>query len=196
MKNNFAKTTSQIKYKFQDIFKAVKWQLIFSIAIVVIGLVCGMIFGFANLGADYINDNLLSKFLTGSMSSFSCFLQRILIEVLVLLLLFLLSSSIWLLPLGLLIIFYRAYVIGLNLSILIMFYGVLGLVFALILFVFELLILLLMTFFYVVLTFGKNCIGLLNKKNFILVLFGLIVILNILLCLILFIFSPNVIFVL
>ena len=139
------KKSSVISYKLQysanELFKKNKWKLIITSIVILVGIAFGIIFGFNHLTENYVKDEFISKFLTGNMSNFSSLFYRLLSVVLIMALLYLLSLTIWTLPLGLILLFYRAYLLGINLAILLRFYGISGIVLAIFIFPFQLLIL-------------------------------------------------------
>lgn len=194
------KKSSVISYKLQystnELFKKIKWQLVITSIVILIGIVLGIIFGFNNLTENYVKDEFISKFLTGNMSNFSSLFYRLLSVILIMALLFLISLTIWTLPLGILLLFYRAYLWGINLAILLRFYGISGIVLSILIFPFQLLILIHLAFFYLSLLFDKDGCIIQNKLAFVLISLGIILLVNLLLSLVLLIFSPNIIFIL
>ena len=194
------KKSSVISYKLQysanELFKKNKWKLIITSIVILVGIAFGIIFGFNHLTENYVKGEFISKFLTGNMSNFSSLFYRLLSVVLIMALLYLLSLTIWTLPLGLILLFYRAYLLGINLAILLRFYGISGIVLAILIFPFQLLILIYLVFFYLSLLFDKNGCIIQNKLAFVLISLGIILLVNILLSLVLLIFSPNIIFIL
>lgn len=196
-KNRFSSLAYRTKDAFIDILKSIKWPLIITLAIILIGFFVGIIFAFTSLSADYINQDIVLCFLTGNMASFSSMLYRILSSLVVLILLLLFSRSKWLAPLALILLFYRAYLLGINIGIMLRFYGLSGIIVAiLILLPIQLIMLFYFSFFYwALLTDEKNCI-LKSVKNFFLISILVIIAINLVLLLLLALFSPNVILVL
>ena len=196
MKNSCSKTIYKAKFCISELFKEIKWQFIVLSVLIVVGIIVGIIFGFNHLTKDYVNDDFLTLFLKGNMASFSSLFYRFLSTALFIGILILLSLSKWLLPFGGMLLFYRAYLFGLNLAILLKFYGIVGIIVSIVIFPFQLLVLLYLAFFYLSLMFDKDTCVSQSKGKFILISIAIILIVNLVLSMVLFIFSPNVIFIL
>jgi len=180
-----------------DIVKSIKWQVIFCAVIILIGFIIGMYYGFAYIGADFTDENLLVKFLSGEMSTFSTLVCRILSSVIVMFLLLLFSKSKWLSPLAILLIFYRAYLLGINIAIMLKFYGVSGIIVAiLILFPLQLFQLIFFSIFYFSLLCGECGLLIKSIKKYVLLSMLAIIIINFVIAILLCLFSPNIILIL
>ncbi len=180
-----------------DIIKSIKWQVIFSAVIILIGFIIGIYCGFAYINADFTDENLLVKFLSGEMSSFSALIYRILSSLIIMLLLLLFSKSKWLSPLAVLLIFYRAYLLGINIAIMLKFYGISGIIVAiLILFPLQIIQLIFFSIFYFSLLSGECGLMIKSIKKFILISMLFIIIINFVIALLLCLFSPNIILIL
>ena len=184
------------KQSFLETLKPIKWVVIIFAIFILIGFVLGMIFGFSNMPKLCEDESFISNIINGKVSNLSSFIYRILSLGLISILLILLSKSKFLLPFALLLIFYRSYLLGINISIILSCYGISGIITALIYFTIELCLLVFLSIFYLTLMRGCSnvCNG--NKTRFILTSILIILAINLLLYLILFLFSPKVIFVL
>lgn len=197
MSKKFSSLCYSTKTTIIDILKSIKWQIIFSAIIILIGFIIGIYFAFSQAAIDFTDGDKLMCFLTGNMTSLSSFIYRLLSSLVVLLLLLLFSKSKWLMPFALLLIFYRAYLLGINIGIMLKFYGVSGIVVAiLILFPAQLIQLLFFSVFYFTLLSSKCCFMIKSVKKFVLISIGIVLLLNITISLLLLLFSPNVILVL
>ena len=196
-KSKFSGLTYKAKTTIFDIIKSIKWEFIITCVLILIGFFVGIYFSFSSLSSDYVGENIALTFLTGNMSSFSAVLYRILSALVVMLLLFLFSKSKWLMPFALILIFYRAYLLGINIGIMLRFYGISGIIVGVI-FVFpiQLVTLLLMNFFFWSLFNADKICLFKSTTKFILCTILVLVLLNIALALLLILFSPNVILVL
>lgn len=185
------------KLTILDILRPIKWQLIITGFVVLVGFIVGFYYSFTLASADCVNEDMLLCFLTGQMSNFTTMFYRILSSLFVLLLLWLFSKSKWLSPLALVIIFYRAYLLGINLGIMLRFYGVSGVIVAILL-IFPIQVALLAFFgiFYWTMLRSCNSMVLFPAKKFILISLLIIVAINFAFAILLMLFSPNVILVL
>lgn len=112
-----------------DYFKGNKVFLIFLLAVSVISLITGIFTAIksSNTITSYnISDNLLVSFLKGDSSFLGYFFSRFLVSCLIILLMYLLSFSVFLLPLPVLFLVYKAYVLGVNSVVLILIFGISG----------------------------------------------------------------------
>ncbi len=197
MSKKFSSLCYSTKTTFIDIIKSIKWQIILSAVIILIGFIIGMYFAFAHVSLDFTDGDKLMCFLTGNMSNFSSLIYRVLSSLVVITLLLLFSKSKWLTPLALILIFYRAYLLGINIGIMLKFYGVSGIVVAiLILFPMQLIQLLFFSMFYFALLSSQCSFMIKSVKKFVLISMGVVLILNIVISLLLLLFSPQVILVL
>jgi hypothetical protein len=196
-KSNFSGLTYKAKNSIVDIFKSIKWEFIVTTIILLIGFFVGVYFCFSSLTQDLLGENLAVNFLTGNMSSFISIIYRILSTLVVMLLLFMFSKSKWLIPFAVMLIFYRAYLLGINIGIMLKFYGISG-IFVGIIFIFpiQLVTLFLLTFFFWALFKGGKLCLIQSPLKFCFVFIGGVVLLNLALALLLILFSPNVILVL
>lgn len=191
----FSSLAYNAKTSFIDILKSIKWQLIISIIVILVGFIIGIVTAFSSISTDITEGEGLLSFLTGDMASFSSFFYRLLSCLVVLFLLFLFSKSKWLSPFALVLIFYRAYLFGVNIGLLLRFYGISGVIVAIvIIFPLQLLLSLFFAIFYFSLL-KKDCLPL-SPFRFFLISIGIVLLINLILFLLLCLFSPNVILVL
>ena len=180
-----------------DYLKPIKWQLVISAFVILVGFVLGIYFAFAKATADYANEDLLACFITGKMSNLSSMLYRVLSSLFMLLLLWLFSKTKFLMPLALILIFYRAYLLGINIGIMLRFYGLTGIIIAiLIILPVQLLLLCYFTVFYWNMLRSCNSAILFPTKKFLTISIIMVLAVNIALALLLMLLSPNVILVL
>jgi len=197
MSRKFSSLSYNAKTTFLDILKSIKWQLIFSALIILIGFIIGVYSAFSFLPAEITDENQLLSFLTGNMSSFSSFIYRTISSLIILLLLFLFSKSKWLSPFAIVLLFYRVYLLGINIGMMLRFYGVSGIIVAIIiLFPMHLAELLFFSVFYFSLLAKNSCFVVVSIKKFILISFAVILFLNLITSILLVIFSPNIILIL
>lgn len=193
-KKKFSSLAYCTKTNIFDILKPIKWWLVFSAVIILVGFVIGMINAFSSITTDLSEGKGFLSFLNGDMGSFSSFLSRVLSCLVVLLLLFVFSKSKWFLPFAMILLFYRSYLLGLNIGLLLKFYGVSGIISAVII-IFPLQLFL--TFFFSVFYFAllKNECLFFGRWKFIIFSLGFVLILNLILFVLLALFSPTVILV-
>ncbi len=193
-KKKFSSLAYCTKTNIFDILKPIKWWLIFSTIIILVGFIVGNVNAFSSITTDLTDGDGFLSFLNGDMGSFSSFLSRVLSCLVVLFLLFVFSKSKWLVPFAMILLFYRAYLLGLNIGLLLKFYGVSGVISAIII-IFPIQILL--TIFFSVFYFAllKNDCLFFGKWKFIIFSLGLVLILNLILFILLALFSPTVILV-
>ena len=194
-KKKFSGLAYNAKSNILDILKPIKWLLVFSAIVILVGFVVGMIGAFSSINTDLTEGEGLISFLTGDMASISSFVGRLCSCLVILLILFLFSKSKWLSPLAIILLFYRSYLLGVNIGLLLKFYGMSGIISAvLIIFPLQLLLNLVFAVFYFVLLKKDSCFFLSTGK-FILICLGTVLAINILLFLLLCLFSPVVILV-
>ena len=194
-KKKFSGLAYNAKSNILDILKPIKWLLVFSAIVILVGFVVGMIGAFSSINTDLTEGKGLISFLTGDMASISSFVGRLCSCLVILLILFLFSKSKWLSPLAIILLFYRSYLLGVNIGLLLKFYGMSGIISAvLIIFPLQLLLNLVFAVFYFVLLKKDSCFFLSTGK-FILICLGVVLAINILLFLLLCLFSPVVILV-
>ena len=197
MSRKFSSLAFNAKTTFLDILKSIKWQLVVSALVILIGFIIGVYSAFSFLPAEFTDENQLLSFLSGNMSSFSSLIYRIFSSLIILLLLFLFSKSKWLSPFAILIIFYRAYLLGVNIGMMLRFYGISGIIVAvIILFPIHLFELILFSVFYFSLLSQNNCFIVMSTKKFLLISLAILLILNLITSILLLIFSPNIILIL
>lgn len=112
-----------------DYFKGNKVFLIFLLVIAGVSLITGVFTAIksSNTITSYnIYDNLLVSFLKGDSSFLGYFFSRFFVTCLIILLMYLLSFSIFLMPLPILFLVYKAYILGVNSVVLILLFGISG----------------------------------------------------------------------
>ena len=183
------------KQSFLDLFKPIKWGFVIFASFILVGFILGMIYGFSNLSHISACDTSIEKLMTGNLGSLTSLIYRFLSLVLILIILCLLSKSKWLMPIALILVFYRAYLLGINIAILLSCYGLSGIIMALIYLPIDLCLIFVLVFCY--LSLLRSCENYFkSKKQFLLICVLLLLIGNVLLFLFLTLFSPSIIFVL
>ena len=122
---------SSLKCKFLDGFKNNKKTCFIIVIVCLIGILTGIFtaINYCN-GQSLINfnDYSMCKFLSGDLASVDLFFSRFFSYTLVLSIIFLSSVSVYLFPLSLFVLAYRGYLLSLNVSIMIILYGINGIV--------------------------------------------------------------------
>lgn len=194
-KKKFSSLAYSAKLNVFDILKPIKWLLLFLAIVILVGFIVGMINAFSFITTDLTEGEGFLSFLNGNMGSFSSFLSRLLSCFVVLFLLFIFSKSKWLFPLAVVLLFYRAYLLGLNIGLLLKFYGISGVISAvIIIFPIQLFLSIFFAVFYLTLL-KRDCCLAIGKWKFVIFSLGLVVIVNVLLFALLALFSPTVILV-
>ena len=128
---NIIRNLSPFLYSIKDHFRCYKkYYIVFSI-IIAIGIITGAMTAFKYVGEleiSHLNDKILVEFLRGNIGWFRLFLDRVVVVAFTCVLLFLFNLKKWLSPLGVLLLLYKAYVVGLNSAILIMIFNVSGII--------------------------------------------------------------------
>ncbi len=120
-----------IKYKFIEAFKENRKLTLFLVIFCLIGLLTGIFTAikYAN-GASLINFNdfSISQFLSGELGSKDLFLSRLFSSTILSIIICFCSFCVYLMPVNLILITYKAYLISLNCSIIIIINGLGGIV--------------------------------------------------------------------
>ena len=118
---------SNIKYNLTGFFRFNKIKILVLIFIAVLGIFTG-IFTATKSGINITNFQGYNLYIyaDGSVFSFDVFFYRMLSHITVLVIISICSYSIFLLPLSYILFFYRAYLIGLNCTFLIILFGFSG----------------------------------------------------------------------
>lgn len=183
------------KQSFLDLFKPIKWGFVIFASFILVGFILGLIYGFSNIPHISTEDTIIEKLMIGNLGSFTSLIYRFLSLTLILLILCLLSKCKWLLPIALILVFYRAYLLGINIAILLSCYGLSGIIMAIIYFPIDLFLILCLVFCYLSLMRGcESCFK--SERQFLLICILLLLLGNIVLFLLLTLFSPNIIFIL
>lgn len=132
MKNpSFSRRFGGLKYKLFDTFKENKKTTLFLIIFCLIGLLTGIFTAirYSN-GASLINFNdfSLSQYLSGELGTSDLFFSRLLSTSVVVVITCLCSFSIFLIPVNFILVTYRAYLLTLNCSLIIIVNGLGGFV--------------------------------------------------------------------
>lgn len=135
MKNaNFSRKWCSIKYKFFEIFKEHKKITLIFILIALVGFLTG-IFAAIKYQNGYslldFNDFSLTSYLSGDLGTSNLFYSRLLSTSVVSVIVLVSSFSVYLFPVSLVVLLYRAYLLSLNCTIIILFNGLGGIVCAL-----------------------------------------------------------------
>lgn len=206
MKNTgFSKRYSSFKYKAFDSFKQNKKVAFFLIIFAVIGLFTGLFAGIRYFNGYTIidfNDFSISAYLNGELGTSSLFYSRLFSTVMVSIIIWISSISIYLLPMSLIVIIYRSYLLALNCTIIILFNGLGGIISCLFIIIPCQLIAMLLIVMFASYAFKysyiKRHFGFCNEFKIwkkVMLFFFLILIINLIETLFLFVFSSRVILV-
>ena len=193
----------ELKYSLFDCLKQNKIKVIISLCVLLISLLTGIIIAvkYYDTSNFVLSGYGIADFSKGMISS--SFFSRFFSMLLVLLLLFACSFTPWTFPLAIFILAYRTYLLGLNLTLMFILFGVPGIVVSLIIALPCQLIVLFVLLFSYILLYNNSCTckrfgsaGQANQK-FKILLFALLLLLvcNLFESLILVIFNVNVILV-
>jgi len=148
---------SEFKYSLNDCFKQHKIKFLVSFCVLFIALLTGIIIAIKYYDSSVIclSNYGLVDFSGGVISS--SFFSRFFSMLLIMLLLFACSFTSWTFPLAILILAYRTYLLGLNLTLMFILYGIPGMLVSLIIALpCQLLIILILLIFYVFL-YNHSC---------------------------------------
>ena len=130
MKNvNFSRKWIGIKYRLFEVFKMNKKTTLIFVMIAIMVFSRGFLLPIKysqGLSLIDFNDFSLSSYLKGELGTSSLFYSRLFSSCMVSLIIFISSSSIFFLPVNIFIIVYRAYLLSLNATIIIIFNGLSG----------------------------------------------------------------------
>ena len=125
----FAVNVTGLKYKIAEGFKNNKKTCFFIFIVALIGVLTGVFtaINYCN-GATLINFNdfSLCKYLAGELGSLELFFSRFLSYTTILLIVAFSSISVFILPVNFFLIAYRGYLLSLNVSIMVIMYGIGG----------------------------------------------------------------------
>ena len=125
----FAVNTSGLKYQIVEGFKKNKKTCFFIFIVALLGILTGVFtaINYCN-GATLINFNdfSLCKYLSGELGSLELFFSRFFSYTIVVLIVTISSFSVFILPVNFFLIAYRGYLLSLNVSIMVIMYGVGG----------------------------------------------------------------------
>ena len=200
MSNSYKKRAlwSELKFFLKDCFSQAKARIFFMLFVLCVSLITGIIIAIkchSGAASPILHDYGLVSFVGEGVTS-SIF-ARICSIVLVAIILFICSFSNWLFPFAVVLVAYRTYLLGFNLCLLFLFYGVSGIILTLLVILpCQILMILLVTAYYVMLTkCGCAGGGIRDKlKMTLITMLGLIVI-CLIEALLLLLFSANVIIV-
>lgn len=197
---------SNFKYVFLSFLRVNKYKLIFISFFVLVGLLTGVftaikyVDGYKSIN---FNDFLLEHFANGNIGSVNLFFQRMLSYSCFTLILLLCSLTGFLFPIGLFVIVYRTYLLGLNITLIVLLYG-LGSVFSVVIIILPMqLVMIALGIIFFCLTrnrqknkkkFGKKLYGI-NCFLLWLIFIALLTIVNILETVLLLLFSAQIILV-
>ncbi len=118
---------SNIKYNLVGFFRYNKIKILILIFVALLGIFTGIFTAFkSGISISNFQGYNLYIYADGSVFSFDVFFYRMLSHITVLVVISISSFSIFLLPLSYILFFYRAYLIGLNCSFLIILFGFSG----------------------------------------------------------------------
>lgn len=130
MKNfSLSRKFGGIKYKILDAINQHKKTTFFLIIFALIGLLTGIFTAIRYSNGESLvcfNDFSLSEYLSGDLGTRDLFLSRLFSTTICTIIIFVSSASIFLLPVGFILITYRAYLISLNCSLIIILNGLGG----------------------------------------------------------------------
>ncbi len=205
MTKNFKKHTiiSQVRYFLLDCFTSSKWKILITSFLLFVGLITGIIIGvkFNSHGSmNLLEDYAFVSFInTGVTSSF---FSRLLSLCLMLLILFCCSFHSFLFPFAVIVLAFRTYLLGFNLCILFLCFGLPGILLTLfIILPCQIIMLAILALFYFVLNkitcdcriFGGGVMK--DKLKIILIFLLLLIVICLLETLLLLLFNANVIIV-
>lgn len=194
---------SEAKYSISDCFKQNKLKILISVAVLLISLLTGIIIAIKYYDASSVclSNYGLADFSGGIISS--SFFSRFFSMLLIMLLLFACCFTTWTFPLAILILAYRTYLLGLNLTLMFILYGIPGmLIAAIIALPCQILIIFILLVYYILL-FNNSCSckhyggcgGMNSKLKIMLIVLLLLFVCNLFESLLLVIFNVNVILV-
>lgn len=194
---------SEVKFFVLDAIKQNKLKIIISICCLFVALLTGIIIAIKYYDASTIclSNYGLADFSGGIISS--SFFSRFFSMILIMLLLFACSFTVWTFPLGILILVYRTYLLGLNLTLMFILYGIPGMLVSLIIALPCQLAIVFVLLIYFVLMYSNQCAckqfgsyrGMQGKLKILLWVLLILFICNLFESLVLVIFNVNVILV-
>lgn len=131
MKSFSRRRFGNFKYNFIDSFKANKKTTFFLIIFLLLGILTGIFTAIRYAkGASLIafNDFSLSQYLAGDLGTFGLFFNRLFSNTIVTIIICICSSTIFLIPINLIVLTYRAYLVSLNCSLIIIINGFSGII--------------------------------------------------------------------
>ena len=204
MKSNFSSRAINLKYSFLESVKDSKKTCFFLIILALIGILTGVFtaINYCN-GATLANFSnfSLNKFLLGELATLDLFFHRFLSYTTVVIIISITSLSVYLTPINYFLIAYRGYLLSLNVSIMVILYGVGGILTGILVVLPCQLISLIVISFYACFickrAYNKKCYGTNSSKLFPKLILTLLVLtfINLAETLLLAVFSSKVIFV-
>ena len=129
MKSNFSSKVLNLKYAFFESVKDCKKTYFFLVLLALIGILTGVFtaINYCN-GATlaYFSNYSLNKFLLGELATFNLIFYRFLSYTTVVVIVSITSLSVYLIPINFFLIAYRGYLLSLNVSIMVILYGIGG----------------------------------------------------------------------
>ena len=192
---------SNLKFFLSDFISHNKFKIIIGLFVILIGVLTGIFTALKSEDCKLLSfDYLIYDFVDGELHTLPVMLSRLLSCEVVFVIISISAITIFLIPIGYFVIIYRSYLVGFNATLLIVSFGLTGCLSAIIIFVCQLVILIIMTIYFSLLLQRskiKRKFGCLdNNMKFlnIFLLFNLILILVIILeTLLFFIFRSKVI---
>lgn len=118
---------SDLKYGIISNFKKNKILYLFSLLLSLVGLLTGIFVAFkCGVTLSTLNDFNLQIYTCNELASFNYFFTRLISYTLFLLILFICSLTVYLVPVGLILIAYRTYLAGFNCTLLLTLFGISG----------------------------------------------------------------------
>lgn len=193
-KINISKLGDKAKQTLFDVFKPIKWKVVITAFLILLGFGIGVYFSLSVVTSDFLGEDTLLSFFKGQSSSLSSFFYRTLFSILTLVLLWICAKSKWLVPVALLLLFYKGYMLGAEVGSMLKFCGVLGIITSIII-IFPIQIGLLLC--YDLFFWGQFCINSsvclsVGGKRFFAIFLLIVLLLNIVLTILLWFFSPKI----
>lgn len=206
MKNvSFSRRWMGVRYKLFEVFKDNRKTTLFFILIAIVGIFTG-IFTAVKYSQGFtlidFNDFSLSSYLNGNLGTSSLFYSRLFSSCVVSLMIFVSSSSIFLIPVNIFVVVYRAYLLSLNATIIIIFNGLGGILCTIFIVVpcqlISLFLIIMFCAYAFKFSYIKKRYGICNDFKIwhkFLIFFTLLLIINLIETLLLYIFSSKIILV-
>lgn len=143
---------SNLKFSILDFISQNKIKIFIGIFIILLGVLTGVFTAFKSNEHKLLTfDYLIYNFVDGELHTLSAMFNRLLSCEIVFIIISISSLSIFLAPLGFFVLIYRSYLVGFNCSLLIISFGLTGCLSAVIVFLCQLAILIILTSYFILL---------------------------------------------